>query len=104
MSLEKAVQYGKEKRKPYYNAGRFDYSCRPNGGCPHCEANRKHSFKKASMKASKIEQENEYHGYYNIPDPEDAMMSFEEELYKKLGKHRFKAEQDYEESEDWTLD
>lgn len=42
MSLEKAIQHGKEHRKPYYKSGRFDASCRPNGGCGYCYYNRMH--------------------------------------------------------------
>jgi hypothetical protein len=36
MSLDKAIKYGKEKRKPYWNSGAFDRSCRPHGDCPWC--------------------------------------------------------------------
>jgi len=42
MSLDKAIYYRKEYRKPYYRSGRFDYSCRPHGGCPYCLSNRIH--------------------------------------------------------------
>lgn len=42
MSLDKAIYYGKEHRKPYHRSGRFDYSCRPHGGCPYCWHNRFH--------------------------------------------------------------
>lgn len=41
MSLEKGIFYGKEKREPYYRSGRFDWTCRPHGGCPYCYGNRK---------------------------------------------------------------
>lgn len=40
MSLEKAIAHGKEKRKPYYKAGKHDKTCRPHGSCPWCEGNR----------------------------------------------------------------
>lgn len=40
MSLEKAIYYGKEHRKPYYHSGRFDYTCRPHGSCGYCRGNR----------------------------------------------------------------
>lgn len=43
MSLDKAIYYGKEYRKPYYRSGRFDYSCRPGGTCPYCLRNRLHN-------------------------------------------------------------
>lgn len=49
MSLEKAIQHGKEHRKGYAERGkpgRFDATCRPHGGgkasmvCTYCERNR----------------------------------------------------------------
>jgi hypothetical protein len=46
MSLEKAIKHGKEKRKPYYRSGKFDPTCRPNGGCPWCQNNRAHKKRK----------------------------------------------------------
>lgn len=88
MSLEKAIQHGKEKRKRYYNSADFDYSCRPHGGCPYCENNRKFADKKARNKANKKEQENEFFGLW--PDPEDALMSVEEELIDKMGWDNYK--------------
>jgi len=44
MGLRKAIEHGKEHRKPYYGSKDFDRSCRNHGGCPVCEANRKHKF------------------------------------------------------------
>jgi hypothetical protein len=41
MSLDKAIEHGKERRKPYRRAQAVDPSCRPHGGCQHCEAGRK---------------------------------------------------------------
>jgi len=41
--LDKAIEHGKEHRKPYYHSGRFDRTCRPHGGCPWCLKNRMHS-------------------------------------------------------------
>lgn len=46
MSLDKAIEHGKEKRKPYYRAGKYDPTCRPNGGCSWCKNNRHHKNKK----------------------------------------------------------
>jgi hypothetical protein len=46
MSLDKAIKYGKEYRKPYFHSGKYDKTCRPHGGCPWCEGNRKHSHEK----------------------------------------------------------
>ena len=40
MSLDKAIKYGKEKRKPYYKSKAFDRTCRNHQGCPRCEGNR----------------------------------------------------------------
>lgn len=40
MSLDKAIKYGKEKRKPYRKAKAIDKSCRNHGSCKWCEENR----------------------------------------------------------------
>ena len=49
MSLDKAIEHGKEKRKPYRGSKVFDYTCRNHGGkgkkhdggqCPWCRENR----------------------------------------------------------------
>lgn len=40
MSLDKAIQHGKEKRRPYRGSKAIDTSCRNHRGCPHCEASR----------------------------------------------------------------
>ena len=45
MSLDKAIEHGKERRKPYYGSKAFDHTCRNHGGCPWCEENRKHKFR-----------------------------------------------------------
>ena len=45
MSLEKAIEHGKEHRKPYYKSGRFDRTCRAGGSCGYCQGNRMHSTK-----------------------------------------------------------
>jgi hypothetical protein len=46
MSLNKSIQHGKEKRKPYHSRGKHVRSCRPNGGCPYCLGSRTHSLNK----------------------------------------------------------
>lgn len=84
MSLEKAIKHKKEKRKPYYNSGDFDFSCRPHGGCPHCESNRLFATKKAKLRSNKTEQENEFFGYWNMPDPTDVMMDIEDAIMNEL--------------------
>ena len=45
MSLDKAIQHGKERREPYRGSARFDRSCRAHGGgsaspCGYCQGNR----------------------------------------------------------------
>ena len=53
MSLDKAIEHGKEHRKKYHGSKRFDMTCRPHGGgrkaypCPWCTANRLHADRKA---------------------------------------------------------
>ena len=45
MSLDKAIEHGKEHRKPYRGSKAIDPSCRNHGGCQWCEENRKHKFR-----------------------------------------------------------
>lgn len=45
MSLDKAVEHGKEHRKPYTGSRKYFRSCRNHGSCPWCEENRKHKFR-----------------------------------------------------------
>ena len=45
MSLDKAVEHGKEHRKPYTGSRKYFGSCRNHGSCPWCERNRKHKFR-----------------------------------------------------------
>ena len=47
MSLDKAIEHGKEHRKPYRGGKAIDPECRNHGGCPACESNRKHKYEKA---------------------------------------------------------
>lgn len=46
MSLDTAIEHGKEKRKPYRKSKAVDASCRNHGGCPWCQNGRKHSDKR----------------------------------------------------------
>lgn len=50
MSLDKAINSGKEHRKPYRKSKAFDKTCRNHGSCPYCESNRKHSTEVRKMK------------------------------------------------------
>lgn len=58
--LDKAIEHGKEKRKTYYGAGRYDLTCRPNGGCPYCFDSRYHKHKKREISAREQIEEIEY--------------------------------------------
>lgn len=49
MSLDKAIKYGKEKRKPYRGGKACDPMCRNHGGCPWCEGGRLHKHKKREI-------------------------------------------------------
>lgn len=46
MSLDKAIEHGKERRKPYKGSRRFDRSCRNHGSCAYCERGRLHKHKR----------------------------------------------------------
>lgn len=49
MSLDRAIEHGREHRRQYHDSRAFDYTCRNHGGkgkrhdgwqCPACKANR----------------------------------------------------------------
>ena len=46
MSLDKAIKYGKEKRKPDRGAKALDSWCRNHGNCSWCKEGRLHKNKK----------------------------------------------------------
>lgn len=54
MSLDKAIEHGQERRKPYQGAKRIDRTCRNHGTCSWCINNRMHKFKKQDMAADDI--------------------------------------------------
>lgn len=45
MSLDKAIEHGKEKRKPYRGSKAIDHTCRNHGSCLWCKENRKFKFR-----------------------------------------------------------
>ena len=45
MSLDKAIEHGKEKRKPHTGGKAVDNECRNHGSCSWCRENRLHSIK-----------------------------------------------------------
>lgn len=57
MSLDKTINSGKEKRKPYRGAKSIDTCCRNNGGCPHCEKNRLYKNIKRNQSAEQKQEE-----------------------------------------------
>lgn len=46
MSLDKAIQYGKEKRNNYYGVKAIDKQCRNHGACPYCRSDCLYKIKK----------------------------------------------------------
>lgn len=63
MGLEKAIEYGKEHRKPYRGAKAIDRTCRNHGGCGWCKENRTHKYDKQKLSAK---QELEEYGLNNM--------------------------------------
>jgi hypothetical protein len=58
MSMDKAIEHGKVKRKKYYGCKAIDATCRSHGSCPHCQIGRKYKQKKQLLKANpNIERE-----------------------------------------------
>lgn len=61
MSLYKAVEHKKEKRKEYRGGKSVSRHCENHGGrrhqweCPYCKENRLHKFKKSEEKSKYIE-------------------------------------------------
>lgn len=48
MSMDKAIEHGKEHRKPYRGGKAIDATCRNHGGCEACRSNRMHKYKKST--------------------------------------------------------
>ena len=57
MSLDKAVFYGKEHRKPYKGAKAVCQNCRNHGDCDYCKGNRLYSVNKALEKTEQMMKE-----------------------------------------------
>ncbi len=57
--LDKAIKYGKERRKPYRDSRRFDHSCRNNRSCTYCADNRQIDKKRGTTIKDGLE------AYYN---------------------------------------
>lgn len=57
MSMNKAIEHGKEKRKPYRDSKVFDKTCRNHGGCDWCKENRAIAYTKEKLKMDSKEDE-----------------------------------------------
>jgi hypothetical protein len=60
MSLDKAIEHGKEKRKPYIGAKARDCTCRNHGSCEWCRGNRLHQ----QIRADEVSRQ-ELEDYYD---------------------------------------
>lgn len=50
MSLDKAIEHGKERRKPWRGAKAIDPTCRNHGDCPGCRIRREHKDEKRKLR------------------------------------------------------
>lgn len=50
--LDKAIEYGKEHRKPYRGSKAVDCTCRNHGSCSWCKENRLYRFIKVEQAAA----------------------------------------------------
>lgn len=57
MSLDKAIKYGKEKRKEYIGAKAIDCTCRNHGSCEWCKRNRLYQQMKKEESAKQALEE-----------------------------------------------
>lgn len=54
MSLNKAIEHGREHRKPYQDVRSIDSTCRSHGSCPWCINSRKYKTRKQMRLDEKI--------------------------------------------------
>jgi hypothetical protein len=54
MSLDKGIEYGKERRKEYYGHKSFTGSCRTGGNCYRCRSGRQYNGKRRELSAKEI--------------------------------------------------
>jgi hypothetical protein len=57
MSLNKSIDSGKERRRPYSQGKSTDPSCRNNNSCPKCKSKRLYAVNKNIQKAESIEHD-----------------------------------------------
>lgn len=60
MSLDKAIETGKEHRKMYRGSKAIDHTCRNHGSCDWCLENRMYKYKKEIEKTLDKLKEEEY--------------------------------------------
>lgn len=78
MSLNKAIEHGKEHRRPYIGSKRFDKTCRNHGSCDWCRSNRKHKFRDKHKDEECIDTCDRYTEYLSMfKDPDDAFANLE---------------------------
>ena len=56
MSLDKAIEFGKEKRKQFRKSKAFDRTCRNHGKCPWCEGNRTYQARREHFRILNLEK------------------------------------------------
>lgn len=49
MSLDKAIEHGREHRRQYRGSKAIDATCRNHGNCFWCQSNRQHANKKREI-------------------------------------------------------
>lgn len=54
MSLDKGIEYGKERRRQYSGSKRFDHSCRTGSNCDRCRNGRQYNGKRRELSAKEI--------------------------------------------------
>ena len=60
MSLDKAIEHGKEHRKPYRGSKAIDPSCRNHGSCEVCRGNRLHKFRDKRPREEEYDRDKEF--------------------------------------------
>lgn len=65
-SLDKAIEHGKEKRKPYKKPKSVDATCRNHGSCIRCRNNRLHKQIRDEEASRQALDEMEEENYGNV--------------------------------------
>lgn len=73
MSLDKAIEHGKEKRKQYTGAKAIYLNCRNHGTCDFCKSNRLYQQTKADEATR--QKMADFQGYENESDERKAWVS-----------------------------